>query len=58
MSVDSPCNRICTLDAHDICLGCGRHLDEITGWLAMNDAARAVVVARAAERLRLARRRG
>ncbi|PCJ14783.1 MAG: DUF1289 domain-containing protein [Gammaproteobacteria bacterium] len=28
----SPCIRNCCLDAHDICLGCFRHIDEITGW--------------------------
>ncbi|MBU2871208.1 DUF1289 domain-containing protein [Colwellia sp. E2M01] len=29
---DSPCVRNCCLDASDICVGCYRHLDEITGW--------------------------
>jgi len=29
----SPCVRNCCLDEKDICLGCYRHLDEITGWL-------------------------
>lgn len=28
----SPCIRICCLDDHDICLGCFRSLEEITGW--------------------------
>jgi predicted Fe-S protein YdhL (DUF1289 family) len=28
----SPCIRHCCLDEADICLGCGRHVDEITGW--------------------------
>ncbi len=30
--VASPCVSICCLDDQDICLGCFRHLDEITGW--------------------------
>lgn len=31
--IESPCIRQCTLDNHDICLGCYRHIDEIVGWL-------------------------
>ncbi len=30
--VPSPCVRNCCLDDDDICLGCFRTLDEITGW--------------------------
>ncbi len=30
--VSSPCVRNCCLDHQDYCLGCFRHLDEITGW--------------------------
>ena len=28
----SPCVSICTLDEAEICLGCGRTLEEIAGW--------------------------
>jgi predicted Fe-S protein YdhL (DUF1289 family) len=28
----SPCVRNCCLDPLDVCLGCGRTLQEITGW--------------------------
>ena len=28
----SPCVSLCTLDPEDICVGCFRHIDEITGW--------------------------
>ena len=28
----SPCVSNCCLDEEDICLGCFRHIDEITGW--------------------------
>ncbi len=28
----SPCIRQCCLDEKDICLGCGRSLDEIIAW--------------------------
>ncbi|MEW6983565.1 DUF1289 domain-containing protein [Colwelliaceae bacterium 6471] len=31
-TVASPCVRNCCLDNNDICLGCYRHIDEITGW--------------------------
>ena len=30
--IPSPCVENCCLDLHDICLGCHRHVDEITGW--------------------------
>ncbi|MFM2485744.1 DUF1289 domain-containing protein [Celerinatantimonas yamalensis] len=28
----SPCIRHCTLNESDVCMGCFRHLNEITGW--------------------------
>lgn len=28
----SPCVRDCCLDEADVCLGCGRHIDEILRW--------------------------
>ncbi|TNF55429.1 MAG: DUF1289 domain-containing protein [Burkholderiales bacterium] len=28
----SPCVRNCCLDQNDICLGCGRSIEEITRW--------------------------
>jgi len=31
-AVQSPCIRNCCLDEDDICLGCFRSIDEITGW--------------------------
>ena len=30
--IKSPCIRNCCLNRKDICMGCFRHLDEITGW--------------------------
>lgn len=32
VKVSSPCISQCCLNDRDICLGCFRHLDEITGW--------------------------
>jgi uncharacterized protein len=31
----SPCIRVCTLDEASVCIGCGRHVDEITQWTLM-----------------------
>lgn len=42
-SADSPCVRICCLDEHNVCLGCGRTLDEIRDWSKMNDAEKRAV---------------
>jgi len=30
--ITSPCISQCTLNDDDICVGCFRHIDEITGW--------------------------
>lgn len=41
----SPCVRRCCLDDHDICLGCGRTLDEILAWgEASAEARRAIIL--------------
>ncbi len=50
LAVASPCVQICRLDAHEVCTGCGRTLDEIARWSRMSDDERRVVVTRAAER--------
>ena len=50
-AVASPCVRMCTLDDDDVCVGCGRTLDDITGWTSMSDPDKAACVARARERL-------
>ena len=39
-TTQSPCVRNCCLDENDICLGCGRLLDEILRWRSMSDAER------------------
>jgi predicted Fe-S protein YdhL (DUF1289 family) len=31
-AIKSPCVRMCTLDDDDICIGCGRSLEEIKQW--------------------------
>jgi hypothetical protein len=43
-ALDSPCIDVCTLDAAtQSCLGCGRTLDEIEGWVAMTESERAAI---------------
>lgn len=34
---DNPCVRNCCLDEKDVCIGCGRTLQEITGWHGFSD---------------------
>ncbi|WAC45915.1 DUF1289 domain-containing protein [Pseudomonas sp. SL4(2022)] len=52
----SPCRRQCCLDAQDICLGCGRTLQEILDWSRV-DAPRQRAICAAAE-VRLQQRNG
>lgn len=49
--IQSPCNKICTLNAEDVCVGCGRSRAEIGGWTQFDDAAKKRVIAAAKERL-------
>ncbi len=49
--VQSPCNKICTLNAEHICIGCGRSRAEIGSWSQSSEDDKKKVVARAKERL-------
>lgn len=49
--VQSPCNKICTLDADNVCVGCGRSRAEIGAWSQLSDAEKTRVVRKAKERL-------
>jgi predicted Fe-S protein YdhL (DUF1289 family) len=50
-AIESPCIRRCCLDSQDICLGCGRTLDEILAWgNAPADERRAIILAAQARR--------
>lgn len=51
MDVPSPCINICTLDAESVCVGCGRHIDEIAVWGAASPLLKQRIVAAARERL-------
>lgn len=48
---DSPCVRNCCLDQQDICLGCGRHVDEIIEWHSANVPRRTQILQQAQSRL-------
>lgn len=51
-AVPSPCILVCTLDPRtDICLGCGRTLDEIAEWASVPRARQLEIVRMAARRL-------
>jgi len=55
--IDSPCVKICTLDARSgQCLGCGRTLDEISRWIDMSAIERARVMGELPWRLAASRR--
>jgi uncharacterized protein len=43
--IESPCVNICTLDARSgLCLGCGRTVAEIAGWISMSPAQRSDIM--------------
>ena len=55
--IESPCVKICTLDARSgLCLGCGRTIDEIARWTAMGAAERSRVTGELPSRLATGRR--
>lgn len=52
----SPCVRICTLDDEEICIGCGRSLEEIKGWASYSGSTRARLLKQCRKRLAARRR--
>jgi predicted Fe-S protein YdhL (DUF1289 family) len=54
---DQPCVRNCCLDDRDVCLGCGRTLDDIRAWGQMSGEARRTALEAAAERVAVFRAR-
>lgn len=51
MAIQSPCNKICTVDSHGgYCIGCGRTLDEIARWGSFTDEERARIMRALVER--------
>jgi len=52
MPIQTPCNKICTIDpATGLCAGCGRTLDEIARWTALTDGERARIMVELPQRL-------
>ncbi len=50
-SVQSPCKRKCQLSERQVCVGCGRTIDDITNWPRMSEAAKQKCVDDSAARL-------
>jgi predicted Fe-S protein YdhL (DUF1289 family) len=45
IELDSPCVNVCTIK-DDLCIGCGRTLEEIANWTAMTNDERKLINAR------------
>jgi uncharacterized protein len=51
-SIETPCIRVCVVHPLlQLCVGCGRSLDEIAGWIAMTDDQRSRIMAQLPPRL-------
>ena len=51
--IESPCNRVCVVDPRSsLCIGCGRSVDEIAGWVGLRADRRARIMAELPRRLR------
>jgi predicted Fe-S protein YdhL (DUF1289 family) len=48
--VESPCVKLCALNADDVCVGCGRTRAEIGAWSTLPDAMKEAVNRRARQR--------
>lgn len=55
-STQSPCVRNCCLDENEVCLGCGRLLEEILAWRRLSDAEREQILQLAYQRRMLRKR--
>lgn len=50
--IESPCIKVCAVDGSTgLCLGCGRSLKEIGGWMQYDDAGRREVMVQLPARL-------
>ncbi|MEM9570362.1 MAG: DUF1289 domain-containing protein [Pseudomonadota bacterium] len=58
-NIESPCIKVCAVDGETgLCLGCGRSLKEIGGWMQFDDAGRRAVMDTLPERLQYLRDKG
>jgi predicted Fe-S protein YdhL (DUF1289 family) len=52
-AIESPCRQICVVHpARELCVGCGRSLDEIAHWIDFDAAERTRIMAQLPARLR------
>ncbi|MEE4292008.1 MAG: DUF1289 domain-containing protein [Cycloclasticus sp.] len=51
--MESPCVRLCTLNEDDMCLGCGRLLNEITSWTAYSEERRVEIIKDCVRRIQM-----
>jgi predicted Fe-S protein YdhL (DUF1289 family) len=50
--IESPCNKVCAIEpVSSLCLGCGRSVDEISGWIGFGADQRARIMAELPQRL-------
>jgi predicted Fe-S protein YdhL (DUF1289 family) len=50
--IESPCNKVCMVDPTSaLCIGCGRNLAEIAGWIGFRADERARIMAQLPGRL-------
>jgi uncharacterized protein len=50
--IESPCNKVCAVDPSSaLCIGCGRNLAEIEGWMGMGADERVRIMAQLPRRL-------
>jgi uncharacterized protein len=55
--IETPCNKVCAVDpVSGLCVGCGRTVAEIAGWIGFTAADRARVMAELPQRLAKLRR--
>jgi predicted Fe-S protein YdhL (DUF1289 family) len=38
--IDTPCSKVCKLNASEICVGCGRTVSEVASWMSLSVAER------------------
>lgn len=50
--IDTPCDKVCKLNANQICIGCGRTVDEISSWRHLSVADKQQVIELAKIRLK------
>ena len=48
--VRSPCIDVCSLNEEDVCIGCWRHVEEISNWRELTDVQKREVLVRAQQR--------